>query len=154
MLNLYKILLLLMVLHFGLRLSGSLPIYSGGALKSGEREASAALEAAITKSLLDRISISQSVISSWSNLQVSAAVISARKREVEASELAYLGTIEEARLGSRTILDVLNARMALKNKNRCSEINFCQNLNFHQKQFFLNTTFFILAPNFKFFRFC
>ncbi|MEE2773986.1 MAG: TolC family protein [Pseudomonadota bacterium] len=99
----------------GLRLSGSLPIYSGGALKSGEREASAALEAAITKSLLDRISISQSVISSWSNLQVSAAVISARKREVEASELAYLGTIEEARLGSRTILDVLNAEQALMN---------------------------------------
>ena len=50
------------------------------------------------------------------------------------------------------ILDVLGARMALKNKNRCSKINFCQ--NFHQKQFFLNTTFFILAPNFKFFRFC
>ena len=50
------------------------------------------------------------------------------------------------------IFHVLGARMALKNKNRCSKIIFCQ--NFHQKQFFLNTTFFILASNFEFFRFC
>ena len=99
----------------GLRLSGSVPIYTGGALRSGEREASAVLEAVITKSVIDRISISQAVISAWSGLQVSAAVISARKREVEASQLAYDGTVEEARLGARTILDVLNAEQALMN---------------------------------------
>jgi outer membrane protein len=52
-------------------------------------------------------------MSAWSDFEVSTTVIIARVREVEAMELAYEGILEEARLGSRTTLDVLNAEQDL-----------------------------------------
>jgi outer membrane protein len=99
----------------GFRISGSIPIYNGGSLKSGEKEAFLALESIMARSELVRLNVAQEVMSAWSTFEVSSAVISARTRQVEASELAFKGTAEEARLGARTILDVLNAEQALMN---------------------------------------
>ena len=101
--------------ELGFRISGSIPIYNGGSLKSGEKEAFLALESIMARSELVRLNVAQEVMSAWSTFEVSSAVISARTRQVEASELAFKGTAEEARLGARTILDVLNAEQALMN---------------------------------------
>ena len=67
----------------------------------------------MTNSEISRLAIAQSVMSAWSDFEVSTTVIIARVREVEAMELAYEGILEEARLGSRTTLDVLNAEQDL-----------------------------------------
>ncbi len=101
--------------NFGLSLNGSVPLYSGGALKSGERRAQSDLELSMVTSEITRLKVQQEVVTAWSDYQVSSAVISARTREVEATELAYEGTREEARLGARTVLDVLNAEQTVMN---------------------------------------
>jgi len=49
----------------------------------------------------------------WANVDVATARISASQQQVRASESAFEGTREEARLGARTTLDVLNAETDL-----------------------------------------
>ena len=51
----------------------------------------------------------QNVGLAWANLDVTRARISASRQQVAASQSAFEGTREEARLGARTTLDVLNA---------------------------------------------
>ena len=101
--------------NFGFSLSGSIPLYNGGSLKSGERQALYELELIMANSEMSRLNVIQAVVSAWSDFEVSSTVIKARAREVEATELAYQGTLEEARLGARTTLDVLNAEQNLMN---------------------------------------
>ena len=101
--------------NFGFSLTGSIPLYNGGLLKSGERQALSELELVMARSEMLRLNVMQSVVSAWSDFEVSSTVITARAREVEATELAYQGTLEEARLGARTTLDVLNAEQTLMN---------------------------------------
>ena len=102
-------------LNFGISLTGSLPLYDGGAIKSDERQAKIDLELSMVNAEINRLNVQQAVIRAWSDYQVSSAVILARTQEAEATLLAYQGTLEEARLGSRTILDVLNAEQTLMN---------------------------------------
>ena len=101
--------------NFGFSLTGSMPLYNGGSLKSGERQALSELELIMARSEMSRLNVMQAVVSAWSDFEVSSTVITARAREVEATELAYQGTLEEARLGARTTLDVLNAEQTLMN---------------------------------------
>ena len=101
--------------NFGFSLTGSMPLYNGGLLKSGERQALSELELVMARSEMSRLNVMQAVVSAWSDFEVSSTVITARAREVEATELAYQGTREEARLGARTTLDVLNAEQTLMN---------------------------------------
>lgn len=108
--------------NFGISLTGNLPFYTGGALQSGERKAQVDLELSMTNTELARLKVQQAVVSAWSDFQVSSAMIVARKREVEATDLAYRGTLEEARLGARTLLDVLNAEQTLMNAQTNLEI--------------------------------
>ena len=54
-------------------------------------------------------------MTAWSDIKVSSSIISARIRQVEATELAHQGISEEARLGSRTTLDVLESEQSLMN---------------------------------------
>lgn len=101
--------------NFGFSFIGSIPLYSGGSLKSSERQALAELELVMANSEMSRLNVMHAVVSAWSDFEVSSTVITARSREVEATELAYQGTLEEARLGARTTLDVLNAEQTLMN---------------------------------------
>ena len=98
-----------------IRILGSFPIFNGGKNESIIKASSKLLEVAISKSNLSKLKVIQSVVASWSELQVSKSMIAARIRQVEANNLAYEGVKEEARLGSRTTLDVLNAEQALMN---------------------------------------
>ncbi|MGB8622199.1 MAG: TolC family outer membrane protein [Paracoccaceae bacterium] len=88
-------------------------IYSGGALKSAERQALANRDAAQANLLQSVRIVDQQVANAWANLSVARAQLSASDQQIQAAQLAYDGTKEEARLGSRTTLDVLNAEQDL-----------------------------------------
>lgn len=97
----------------GIRIS--IPFYDGGVTYSQVREAQAAIElreSQITQSLRDTI---QNVGISWSDLGVSAAVIRSGQLQVRAAQIAFDGVREEARVGARTTLDVLDAEQELLN---------------------------------------
>ena len=53
--------------------------------------------------------VDQTVAKNWAALKVAQAGIDAAKLQIEASQIAYNGVREEASLGARTTLDVLNA---------------------------------------------
>ena len=57
--------------------------------------------------------ISQLVGESWANIAVSRAQIRAIDEQISAAEQAYNGVREEAALGARTTLDVLDAEQSL-----------------------------------------
>ena len=88
-------------------------IYAGGTLASAHRKAIAGRDAA--RSALSRaaIAITQQVAVSWSGIEVSRAQISAIDRQIDAAQAAYEGVREEASLGERTTLDVLDAEREL-----------------------------------------
>jgi outer membrane protein len=88
-------------------------IYAGGGLSAAYRAALARSSAARSNLLQAGVVISQEVGTAWSNLSVSAATIEATKQQVDAARIAFEGTREEANLGSRTTLDVLDAEQEL-----------------------------------------
>ncbi len=55
------------------------------------------------------------VVSAWGQLQAAKAQIQSSQAQVTASEIALNGVREEARVGQRTTLDVLNAQQELVN---------------------------------------
>lgn len=88
-------------------------IYAGGKLSSAHRKAIAGRDAA--RSALSRIGIvvTEQVAVSWSGIGVARAQILAIDRQIEAAQAAYDGVREEASLGQRTTLDVLDAEREL-----------------------------------------
>ena len=95
----------------GLTLSG--PIYQGGQLTSLIRQAQARRDAARASLHLARLQIEQTVQVAWSNVMVADASLAATREQVRAATLALRGVQEEARLGARTTLDVLDAEQEL-----------------------------------------
>ncbi|MEM7061287.1 MAG: TolC family outer membrane protein [Pseudomonadota bacterium] len=91
----------------------TIPFYTGGANHSNVREAQALVEsrnADIATVLRDT---AQQVGVAWSDLRVSRATINAGKLEVRAAQIAFEGVQEEAKVGARTTLDVLDAEQEL-----------------------------------------
>ncbi|HUV32112.1 MAG TPA: TolC family outer membrane protein, partial [Devosiaceae bacterium] len=95
------------------RLSLSIPLYSGGALGSSARRASLAQTQSELDALLTRNEVRESVIAAWSGVQTAIAQIESAQSAVGASQIALDGVIEERNVGQRTTLDVLNARAEL-----------------------------------------
>ena len=62
-----------------------------------------------------RDQVRAAVISSWGQLEAARAQILAAQAQVDAAETALNGVREEARVGQRTTLDVLNAQQELLN---------------------------------------
>ena len=93
--------------------TGSVPIYTGGRLSALQRQAAA--QANATRSQLGQTSreIVDGVGQSWASLEVARAQILATREGVRAAELAFEGFREEAQLGARTTLDVLDAEQEL-----------------------------------------
>lgn len=85
------------------------PVFQGGQLRALSRQALARTDA--TRAGLHQTvgQVLQNVALAWANLDVIRARISASRQQVTASQAAFEGTREEARLGARTTLDVLNA---------------------------------------------
>ena len=95
------------------RLEGSIPIFNSGRIDSEINQAKINYKAQKESTLLVKRLIEQEIALAWSNVLVSKASIEARKRQVEASSLAYDGVVVEEKLGTRTTLDVINAEQSL-----------------------------------------
>jgi outer membrane protein len=93
----------------------SVPIYQGGAEYSAIRQAKETLGQRRIDFDTTRDSVRQSVVQSWGQVEATKANIEATQAQVQASEIALNGVREEARVGQRTTLDVLNAQQTLVN---------------------------------------
>ena len=92
---------------------GSVPIYQGGSLTSAVRKAQALAQKARFDLQRAGQLVSQGVNRAWAQLTIARATIAARRKEVESARIALNGIRDEASLGSRTALDVLDAEKVL-----------------------------------------
>ena len=93
----------------------SVPIYQGGGEYAGIRQAKETLTQRRIELDTNRDTVQQSVVQSWGQLEAAKAQIQATESQVAAAEIALNGVREEARVGQRTTLDVLNAQQELVN---------------------------------------
>ena len=93
----------------------SVPIYQGGAEYSVIRQAKETLGQKRLDLDTARDNVRQTVVQSWGQLDASKGNIEATRAQVQAAEIALNGVREEARVGQRTTLDVLNAQQVLVN---------------------------------------
>ncbi|GFE52093.1 transporter [Roseobacter cerasinus] len=97
--------------EIGIELSG--PIYRGGALSSGIRSAIASRDAQRGNLLEVRKQVSQDVGAAYASLAAQRASLQASEERIRAARIAFEGVREEATLGARTTLDVLDAEQEL-----------------------------------------
>lgn len=95
----------------GLKMSQTL--YSGGRLSAAHRKAMANRDRARAALLQSSRQVAQSVGVAWANIDVARAQISAINEQIAAAQQAYEGVREEATLGARTTLDVLDSEQSL-----------------------------------------
>ena len=88
-------------------------IHQGGGEYAKIRQAKEQLGAARIQVDLARDTVRANVVAAWGALQAANASIAAYRAQVEASQLALNGVIEEQRVGQRTTLDVLNQQTML-----------------------------------------
>ena len=91
----------------------TVPFYQGGgeysrirAAKESYGETQNQIEAALRVATLN-------ATQAWQNLQAAQANIKSFQSQIEANTIAYNGVVEEQRVGTRTLLDVLNAQQEL-----------------------------------------
>ena len=93
----------------------SIPIYQGGAEYATTRQAKESLSQQELQTESQRNQVRAAVVASWGANQASVGVVRAARAAVAANEVALAGVREEAKVGQRTTLDVLNAQQALLN---------------------------------------
>ena len=91
----------------------NIPIYQGGVEYASIRQAKESLGQAELQADQARDQVRAAVIAAWGSNSESAGVLRAAKAQVDAAEVALAGTREEAKVGQRTTLDVLNAQQVL-----------------------------------------
>ena len=93
----------------------SIPLYEGGQTYSQIRQA----KETVGQRRLDaediRDQIRSAIVTAWGRLEAAKAQVTASQAQVQANEVALNGVREEARVGQRTTLDVLNAQQELLN---------------------------------------
>ena len=99
------------VAQLGLNFGG--PIYAGGQLDSQIRQLQSTRDASRAGLHLTQLSVEQEVGNAFASLQVARASRQASEQQISAARVAFQGVREEATLGSRTTLDVLNAEQEL-----------------------------------------
>jgi outer membrane protein len=93
----------------------SVPIYEGGAVYALVRQSKEQFGQARLIADLQREQVRSQVVSAWGFWQNSRQLIESVQAQVRAAEIALNGVREEARVGQRTTLDVLNAQQSLLN---------------------------------------
>ncbi|WP_050932057.1 TolC family outer membrane protein [Aestuariivita boseongensis] len=88
-------------------------IYQGGGLAAGVRQAMAQRDSSRALLLNVQDVIAQGVSTAMVRFRVAQANIQATDRQIRAAEVAFRGVREEAALGARTTLDVLDAEQQL-----------------------------------------
>ncbi|AXI45855.1 transporter [Sulfitobacter sp. SK012] len=95
----------------GLNIGG--PIYRGGLLSAQVRQATANRDAQRGNLHRVRHDIQQGVGQSYAQLDSARASLAATAEQIRAARIAFQGVREEATLGARTTLDVLDAEQSL-----------------------------------------
>ena len=93
----------------------SIPLFQGGAEYATIRQSKETLGQRRMDLDTQRDSAQQAVVQAWGQLEAAKAQIIATQAQVAAAETALNGVREEARVGQRTTLDVLNAQQELVN---------------------------------------
>jgi outer membrane protein len=93
----------------------TVPIYQGGAEYATIRQSKETLGQQRLNLDVNRDQARATVVQSWGQLDAAKAQIEATTAQVNAAEIALNGVREEARVGQRTTLDVLNAQQELVN---------------------------------------
>ena len=96
---------------FGVSATG--PIYSGGRLSALVRQAKARRDAQRAGLYVTKAKIEQQAGSAFALLQMARASRAATDEQIRAAVVAFEGVREEAAVGARTTLDVLNAEQEL-----------------------------------------
>ncbi|MFT0890856.1 TolC family outer membrane protein [Pseudochelatococcus sp. G4_1912] len=90
-----------------------IPLYEGGLVYSQTRQAKEQAGQQRLQVDVTRDQVQQAIVSAWANLEAAKQRITAAQAAVSANEIALAGTREEAKVGQRTTLDVLNAQQTL-----------------------------------------
>jgi outer membrane protein len=93
----------------------NIPIYQGGAEYSTIRQSKETVGQRRLDLATTRDQARATVVQAWGQHEAAKAQIQASQEQVTASEVALNGVREEARVGQRTTLDVLNAQQDLVN---------------------------------------
>jgi outer membrane protein len=93
----------------------SIPLFQGGSEYATIRQSKETLGQRRMDLDTQRDSAQQAVVQAWGQLEAAKAQIIATQAQVAAAETALNGVREEARVGQRTTLDVLNAQQELVN---------------------------------------
>ncbi|MBS4047495.1 MAG: TolC family outer membrane protein [Alphaproteobacteria bacterium] len=86
----------------------TVPLYEGGSVYSQTRQRKQTHNQRRIQVEEQRRSVRQSVVQAWENLSTSRSNITARVSQVQAARIALEGVQQEAEVGSRTTLDVLD----------------------------------------------
>jgi outer membrane protein len=93
----------------------NVPIYDGGQAYAATRQAKETAGQRRLEADSVRDQVRAQVTSSWGRLEAARAQIESAQAQIDAAETALSGVREEARVGQRTTLDVLNAQQELLN---------------------------------------
>jgi outer membrane protein TolC len=96
-----------------LGLSVTIPLYQQGLVASQVRQSRQQVEATRNNLETSQRSVTESVASAWEQLIAARAAIQSLRDAVRANEIALEGVRQEALVGARTVLDVLDAEQAL-----------------------------------------
>ncbi|MGE4246956.1 MAG: TolC family outer membrane protein [Parvibaculaceae bacterium] len=93
----------------------SIPLYQGGLISSQVREAKQTASQLRITILASSRDVREAVVSSWYILNAAGQTITSFRAQVSANQLALEGVRQEAQVGTRTTLDVLDAEQELVN---------------------------------------
>ncbi|PWC39654.1 TolC family outer membrane protein [Azospirillum sp. TSO35-2] len=93
----------------------TIPLYQAGQPEALVREAKQTANQARLQIEESRRQVTESAISAWQSLQTARASIESYKAQIKAAQIALEGVRQEAQVGSRTVLDVLNQEQELLN---------------------------------------
>ncbi|MEE2527123.1 TolC family outer membrane protein [Hyphobacterium sp. HN65] len=99
--------------RYSVTASVSVPLYTGGLNRSRVRQATFNADQARIRVIAARRQVEEVVTTAFNTLIASRSVIDSSQRSVEANEIALEGVQQEAFVGLRTTLDVLNAEQEL-----------------------------------------
>ncbi|CAN5857186.1 TolC family outer membrane protein [soil metagenome] len=107
---------------YGVRLQATVPIYQNGSEWSRVRQAKEVVGQRRNELDSARRTAAENVIRAWRQLDSSRSRVTSFEAQVRANEVALNGVRQEALVGSRTTLDVLNAEQELLN----AQVNLVQ----------------------------
>ena len=93
----------------------TIPIYEGGEVYARVRQAKETAGQRRIEADTARDQVRAAVVSAWGQHEAARSQITAAQAQIQAAETALAGVREEARVGQRTTLDVLNAQQELLN---------------------------------------